>query len=50
MKKKNKKTAPNGRSSTFREQENGVPNKKKKNKRESNLFNIVSGYFLKIYF
>jgi len=32
MKKKNKKTAPNGRSSTFREQENGVPNKKKKTK------------------
>jgi hypothetical protein len=44
MKKKNKKTAPNGRSSTFREQEKWGSQKKK---RASNLFNIVSGYFLK---
>jgi len=35
MKRKNKKTAPHGRSSTFRGKKNGVPNKKKKKKKTS---------------
>jgi hypothetical protein len=36
MKKKNKKTAPHGRSSTFRGKKNGVPNKKKKTSKREN--------------